>query len=298
MAKTESQTACFYPIVAAVQKADDIIGRNHEWQPNNQEQMEFLIEHYGPCAADTAKISEIQSIASFDANEINKWLAERNFGIKLKPFEEPNDFGTASILDVLVEWLETGKIVSIQSGKKEYPGVRLGGNGVSFFTSASSGHSYPLVQIQTKSKDLVYLTMMDQSPKGADLLAEAESIVAEAEAMPAGSFEAVRFPMVKLDQEVNISWLKKMWTRTGSNRDFEIKQAVQQTKIAMNERGARAKSAVAIGISATSVRLPPPEYTIDKPFLFVMMRPGLARPLIAAKIERPDWKNPGDLANL
>lgn len=296
MAKKESRTACYYPIVAAIKKADDILGPNREWNPVHPEQQIFLSRFYNPCVPDISKIPEIQSVASFKAEEINKFLADRGFAIKLDPFQNPEDFGTASVLDVLVEWLNEGKNMPIRSGKKEYAGVRLRGDGVEFFESA--GHPHTVVQLRTKGDDLVYLTMMDKSQKGAELLAEAESIIAGAEAMPAGSFEAVRFPKVKLDQKVDISWLEKMSTRTNGGREFAIAAALQQTKIAMNEKGARAKSAVAIGIVATSVRRPLPDHVINKPFLFILIRPGLTKPLVAAKIERADWKDPGDLANL
>lgn len=296
MAKKESQTACYYPIVAAIKKADDILGPNREWNPVHPEQQIFLSRFYNPCVPDISKIPEIQSVASFKAEEINKFLADRGFAIKLDPFQSPENFGTASVLDVLVEWLKPGWLTPIKSGKKEYPGVRLIGAGVDFFSSGS--HGYPLVQLRTKGDDLVYLTMTDESYKGTTLFAVAERLIRGARTLPGKPFAGVCFPKVKLDQKVDISWLEKMSTRTNGGREFAITAALQQTKIAMNEKGARAKSAVAIGIGATSVRKPLPDHIIDKPFLFILIRPGLTKPLVAATIERADWKDPGDLANL
>lgn len=294
--KKQSQTAVFYPIIAAVRKADDVLGPKRKWLPVNPEQRAFLVEHYGPCVPDLPKIPEIQSVVSFNAEEINRFLKERGFSIKLNPFKSPEDFGTASILDVLVEWLEEGMPISIQSGKKEYPGVRLHGDGVSFLIS--SIHPHPVVELKTKSKDSVLLTMMDGSPKGAALLAEAERILRTAQPY-SGHFDGIRFPKVKLDQEADISWLKEMSTRTDDGCEFEISQALQQTKIAMNEKGARAKSAVAIAAnSIRSLKIPKPDHIISKPFLFVLVRPGLARPLVTAHISHTDWKDPGDLKDL
>lgn len=296
MTQKQSQTACFYPIVAAIKKADDILGPNRDWNPVNDEQLDFLMNNYGPCVPDISRIPEIQSIASFKAEEINKFLADRGFSIKLDPFKSPLDFGTASVLDVLVEWLHEGKNMPIKSGKKEYPGVRLSGAGVEFFASGSHGH--PIVQLRTKSKDLVYLTLMDKPYQGSALLSLAERLIRGAYAPQGKNFDGVRFPKVKLDQEVDIAWLKNMWTKSSENRPYEIAQALQQTKIAMNEKGARAKSAAAIGVVATAVRRPIPDYVINKPFLFVLIRPGLSRPLVAAYVERADWKDPGDLKDL
>jgi len=72
-----------------------------------------------------------------------------------------------------------------------------------------------------------------------------------------------------------------------------ITQALQQTKLRMNEEGARAQSAVAIGVLRGC--LPTYDYVIDWPFLFWITRPGISKPLFVAYVTEDDWKNPGDI---
>ena len=74
-----------------------------------------------------------------------------------------------------------------------------------------------------------------------------------------------------------------------------IAQASQQTKLKMNEIGARVESVVAIAIVLGGMDAPEPDHVINRPFLIWFERDGLSRPLFAGHITPDDWRNPGNI---
>ena len=106
-ARTSAKTVVTYPIVAALVKAEDMLGKNRVWTPKNGMQSRFLADFFRMCRNEVLGIPEIQSIASWSADEINTFLRQRGFDIQLQPFDS-STFGIASVLDVLVEWLRKG----------------------------------------------------------------------------------------------------------------------------------------------------------------------------------------------
>lgn len=284
-----STTTVTYPIVAAIKGAEAIIGPDRQWRPVNPEQERFLAEFFADCKGEIDRLREIETKASWDASELNRFLKAKGFSITLEKFKK-GEFGVASVLDLLVEWLAPGQKVPLTYKGTEYPGVRLK-HGVEFYEAA--GHKNPVAILQTKSGDTVCLTALPKAPKGFDLVSAAQQL-AVAKQRTFG-FDAVRFPMVDLNQTVDIDWLKGMQTKSSAGQGQKISQAKQQTKLRMNEKGARAQSAVAIGVVATSVRMPKPDLVIDRPFLVWFERAGLAKPLFVGHVTPDDWKAPADL---
>lgn len=293
MKTEESATCTVYPIVTALDKADDMLGEGRIWVPRNDTQ-EIFVPIFNLTRTEAKLIKDIKSIASRSADEINKFLADEGFSIKLDPFKEPTDFGTASVLDVLVNWLVEGKIEEIRSGrdrKTNFPGVFLI-SGVYF--ARSPAHAEPIVVIETKSGDRVCMTVHDRC-EGFKLLNRAKCL--QETMTPNSDFRGVLFPQVSLDQKVDISWLQRLRTVAADGRAYEVAQALQQTKFRMNEKGARAQSAVAIGIKTTSVHAPPPPpLIIDQPFLVWIFRKGLQYPLFTGWISEEDWNIPRDIS--
>ena len=54
------------------------------------------------------------------------------------------------------------------------------------------------------------------------------------------NFGGLRFPMVNINQQVDIGWLKGMQTVDKYDLSYYISQALQQNKLRINEVGARA----------------------------------------------------------
>jgi hypothetical protein len=289
-----SSTTCAYPIVSALDKADDVIGIGRVWNSVNTEQSEFL-PIFEKTREEARLLKDIKSMASRDAEKINEFLAKEGFQIKLDPFTEPTDFGTASVLDVLVEWLIEGKKVQIiQNGdiNKVFPAVKLM-QGVSF--AKAKQHPNPIAVIETKSGDRVCMTVHDPLENFA-LLERASEL--SKSMLGIGGYQGALFPQVDLDQMVDISWLKKLWTTGSDKYRYEVAQALQQTKFRMNEKGARAQSGVAIGIVRTTSIMPKPvqPLVIDKPFLLWVWRAGLHLPLFTGWINEANWKIPKDIS--
>lgn len=304
MAKEQLTSICaaFTPIVTALVKAEDILGPNRNWQPSNPRQTEFLNRYFSQRSeiektladASPAQPLKIDSIASYTADEINEFLAKKGFNITLNPFTSPGEFGTASVMDVLVKWLNPGK-----SGQKlkainneNYPAVILNG-GVGILHSPTAEN--PLAYISTQHPDYkVWMTIPGKPIVDSFTLLDYITDVRKGPLSIDGRHEGLIFPKVSLDQRANIDWLKQMETTGKDGLPAIISQALQQTKYRMNEIGARAESAVAIGMTrGFAVRKEP--LVIDRPFVTWMEKKGISFPLFAGYIDYPDWKDPGSL---
>jgi len=288
-----------YPIVAALVKAEDILGENRTWVPINGMQSRFLADFFRICRNEGLGIPEIESIASWSADEINTFLRQRGFDIQLQPFDSltfgiARPFGIASVLDLLVEWLEKGRKTRVKCvlDQEWYDAARLK-NGVEYLLSDI--HRHPIAAIATKTGDVVYMTKIDDAPDGFDLVAMAEQLANLSR--PVYTFGGLVFPMVDLNQQVDVSWILNMQTFTDDRTEAYISQAVQQTILKMNEEGARVKSAFAGSIMLMGTRIPKekPDMIIDAPFLVWFMRPLLNKPLFVGYIATEDWKNPGSI---
>jgi serine protease inhibitor len=100
--------------------------------------------------------------------------------------------------------------------------------------------------------------------------------------------------MIDMNTEDDLSWLIGMRTVDEQGNPWRISQAKQQTKLRLNEKGARAQSAAAIGCGTLS--MPPPPFIVDRPFVFWVMRAGIDLPLFVSYITPEHWKEPADLS--
>ena len=289
-----SKTAVSYPIIAALVAAEGMegMGDNRQWNPINDTQVRFLREFFATCRDEIDEIPEIESLASWDVEEVNAFLRERGFSIQLQPIDD-NTFAVASVLDLLVNWLVEGEETTVEAkDHKNYPGVKIGKESVQFYNA--HGHNNPIALLKTKTGDRVYLTMLDNAPSdGFGLIDLAEELADNL--TDNDDYGGLVFPMVDLDQRVDISWLLNMSTTGDDGRPARITQALQQTILRMNEIGARAKSAVAIAVMREAFVREKPDMTIDGPFLIWIERDDLAKPLFVGYITEEDWRNPGDI---
>lgn len=287
---TQSQTIVTYPIVTAITSTEQFLGPHRTWQPVNEQQTHFLKTIFEPGRVESASIPEIESIASRDAQIINTFLRERGFDIQLQAFP-PDGFGTASVLDLLVEWLQPGTATTLRTpDQKTYPAARLTGR-VRY--SSSEGHPHPIATISTKSGDEVSLTISDQPYSEFALISKVEQLTRHSSQLPA--YGGLVFPMVDLNHQVNIDWLLNMQTLDTNGSLNSISQALQQTKLRMNETGARVESAVAVAVRLSAASRPKPDMIIDRPFLIWFTRPHLQKPLFVGYITPQNWKKPETL---
>lgn len=289
---TTSKTFVPLPIVHAIKKVDEMLGPDRKWQPINKGQKLFLERLFGPGKEDVLKLSEpeLKSLISKVVEELNTFLRENGYNIQLEPFDTTrNEFGVVSILNVLVKWIQKGEIAQITTDdNREFKGVRLKDR---LIICRSGGHPNPIACISTKSKDSVFMTIADKPFEGFGLVALVEKLNGDL-SLDKG-YSGVEFPMVDLDQEVDISWLRGMGTVDTKNEPWFISQAKQQTKFRMNEIGARAESAVAVAVKRGVCMERRKPLVINKPFFIWIMRPGLRKPLFVGYIAEDVWNDPG-----
>lgn len=291
-----STTVTTYPIATVLVEAERILGPDREWKPVNEMQARFLSEYFAVCRHE--KVPEIESLASWDETKITEFLAQRGFHVAVPPLE-PSSFAAASVLNLLVEWAAKGDVTVIRRGLfwlRKFPAVRMPFGQVRFFYSPA--HRNPIAHVVTKSGDDVYMTMHRNPGSGFDLVARAQELLRDKR--PVHGYGGLVFPMIKLDHGVDIDWLKGIETTELRGLPALIGVAIQQTRLRVNEVGARAESAVVMHAAVTAYRFglrhrSNPDHVIKRPFLLWFERKGLSKPLFVGHITEDDWKNPGGL---
>lgn len=286
-----SSSVVLHPVVSALVKAETILGPNRSWNAtNNTLQQQFLASFWDACRSDLSEISELESMASWRAEEVKKFLLDHGYDFDIQPF--PSDtFGVASVFDWLGEWnVEGSSQPLLARNGHSYDGVLIDG-GVGFYTVP--GHSKPVVSIATKGNETVYMTVMDRELTGFDLYSVSEQFSLHKQADH--RWGDVLFPMITYDQKVDVSWLCDMWTVTNTGQRARIVEAIQQNKLRMNAKGVHAESGFFAAIQLEMACMPRPTLFIDAPFLFWIERDGLSKPLFTARFTQEDWRNPGEL---
>lgn len=290
-----SRTVVTYPIAGAVVAADEFLGPNRTWNPTNETQDRFLRSFFIPCRDELPRIPELESMASRDHNALNQFLAKHGFNGSFEPFD-PNKFGTASVLDVLVKWLMPGEETTLRTPEgKEYPAVLIEEHNPSsrFHNAPDEDSSNPIIELKTGSGDRVFLYQVNTDLDGLNLVHYAMELT-QGLTPSYANYADLTFPMVDLKDKPDIGWLMGMSTVDEVNTPWVVEGAKQQTIFKMNQFGARAKSAVEMVFAATAF-VPRINVVIDQPFMVWIVRDGLNVPFFTGYITEEDWMNPGDL---
>jgi hypothetical protein len=190
----------------------------------------------------------------------------------------------ASILNVFLKWMSKGNKTNVRHASKEYKAVSLK-NGVSIVRNNEFGLT---ARIHTKNGDTVYMTIPKRKPKDSfDTFDMARKLVS-AGSSPS-SYEKVIFPMIDLDAKPDISWLKGLSDETRGDGYF-IDEALQETKVKMDEVGVKVQEAVAIHATKSARPRSRPPFIIDEPFLFAIHRKGLKDPFFSAYLNLDGWR--------
>lgn len=271
------------------------------WKPINEEQTQLFqwLRDYGK---QLANITGLEALASQYYEELNRFLSDRNFTIRLSPFNPEVEIGVVSILDKLVRWLQgPGEIVQIHTEQGIRPGFELR-DGANVYEVEAYPDSH-LVRLQTKSQDTLWLFVHpDTSLEGLDMVKLSLDVMNRKwlEAKVYGSrYRGVQVPMVDFDVQPSLGWLQgaEMLTDTLPFR-FVIKQAVQQFKLRMDETGARVRVATGITLrSLTLLDLGP--FVVDRPFYGWWTQEGVVFPMAAFFADWDSLRKPsGSLENL
>lgn len=279
-----------YTTVAALLAANKFVGSDRVHTPANDTQRAWLKDIYEPGIHDLERIPEIVANATQSANEHAAFLAKHGWNAQITECP-PRGFLTAAVLDILVQWSEPGKKQMLYiDGVGEFPAARLN-HGVELRQGRETGTV--IASLATKSHDRVLLAMAPRAPTDVlDLGRMTDEIFGES--TERFRSEGLIFPMVDLSSKQSLDYLVGLKTYSGNGgEEFVVSQAVQQAALKMNHEGARARAADEMGIRATSV--PPPPFTIDRPFFVLFLRPGVAHSLYTAYVGHDAWKDPGNL---
>ena len=273
----------FYTLSACVDQAPL---KYEEWLAVNPEQEAYLKIYDNRRGA---KIPEIESIVSIgDVNPVNKFLSDRGFDIHLDPIE-PDDLAIASVLELIIKWLTKGDKTTVNymgDYNDKYKAVHLE-EGVNI---VYDNRANAIAMIQTKNGDTIYITMPKIIPKNSfEVLDMARDLISTKKDYSGGYYlNKVVFPMIDLDVKPDISWIIGMCDRF--REKWVISQALQQTKVKIDEEGVVVREAVAMTIRCCSMNYHEPEpLVINKPFLFVIKREGLKEPLFSAYLDIDSW---------
>ncbi|HSI20229.1 MAG TPA: hypothetical protein VLA04_00760 [Verrucomicrobiae bacterium] len=291
-----SQAFTLYPIMRALDVASDLFpGKTLDWKAANPMQ-EIFLRFFSKHRDELNNVTGLDAIADFDFDKVNAWIRDKGFTIQLDPAMGPgNPFATASVYDQLVNWRNPGKVTTVHTeDNTSYPAFHLK-NGVEVRTYRH--YSHPIVQIATESGHSVFITVLDAPPDAGLAVFDAAIRLNAGMADIQSSYEYYKgaiIPMVNLNQENDISWMKGLFTDIEGDMPAIISQALMQTKLRMNENGARMQAAVALGVSR-GISMDEP-YVVNRSFLYWCTQPGVTLPVFAAYVTPEDWSNPGDMS--
>lgn len=314
-----SSVSVMPPVVAALKSAIEFTGKaTSPWKHIIPEQRKFLNGIYKPYIVNGYlnffSEKEMRCVASFSHEEINKFLSDNGFDIKLDKFEDPTDFGAAAIMDILVEWVEKAQSVNMIVAKEgkvtSYPSIKISNSFDTFLVDDIIYARIDLNQKDDKFVDSMYLAKGPFTPDQIKTLREtsAEEIF-NVKRKEYQSYSSVTIPKIDLNCESDLSYLLGMsfMAKLNSSEKEEemcLSQALQQTKLKLNEHGARAKSAAAVAVTrfATSIRPKENPLVFDEPFLLWMIKEDLHTgdlvDYFTAYLDIDCWKDPGDLSSM
>lgn len=279
---------CSWPITGCLKAAEGILGPDRIWGSISDLQTRFLDQHFAPTRG--IDLDVVESTVSRSEQEIMSWLAKRGFEIQLNPCG-PNGFIAASVLDVLLKWLENSATADtlVGANQRRYEAVKMNIRTVRFFTASTQ----LLVQIQTDDPSTkVYMTMLDTPPVDEFGIVNLARQFSATKAPSQEQYLGVTFPMIHLEEKRNLDWLIGLYTHTQNGTLMSVEEAIQMNRLRMNHEGVRAQSAAVVTMRSFNPQVP---LLIDRPFLFWIQRDGVAEPLYTAWLDYDAWKNPGGL---
>ncbi|MFZ2150144.1 MAG: hypothetical protein WAV15_03215 [Minisyncoccia bacterium] len=256
------------------------------WSTSKPEQQRFMSTYYDGAVADLHKVDDdkvLQAIATGSSAKLQDFFAKGGFANM--PVRIPAGGHAVGVLfDLLVDWKTVGeqKDISIrrpQGGYDDYSGAQM----LEFEAFSLEGHKYPLFRIETRQGWDVYLV---EAADGENL--QASDFPARAKALlglprEEADYEKLNFPSVLMSADVDISWMVGMRVP-----GFSIDEAVKKIKLRLDEKGARAQSAVAF-----TTRGMDSSYTIQRSFYVIFTREGLNFPPFVALAAPDSWVKQG-----
>jgi hypothetical protein len=271
---------------------NEFLGKNNPWTSVNRFQ-DKLFPLYFKYRNQLSRLKYLKGKAATDWEVLNAFLEASGFDPMFSgPFE---GIGVASILDMLVEWIETAESCAILSGTAHYPGFKIKQGG--FTEYHTEGLSSPLIRLETRSGDYVWLMMPDYVPDNAFDMTISVFELIQKPLSETFQYESVKIPDVDFDVKPDIDFMVGAGTVDTSERDWYIVQAKQRFKFRMNEQGARAKVATAMVVMRGMAR--ETSYVFNQPFIGWMTQSAVPTlPIAIFYADVDSWKDGGELSSL
>jgi hypothetical protein len=277
---TSSSAFCLPAIDNGLQLANP---EGKAWTTVNGTQERYFAD-YGRSRFDLAGLaSYLKSKVTNSATELNQWFAENGWTMDLR--FPPEGLGIGSIFDLLVDWEVPGKTKEIGIY------IRQDGDGVLYegcemrpssglTAHKVDGHEYPMFEVSTLQPGWkVFLVESDAPCDPMDLPRKAAELLARGRT--GYNFKKLKFPFVRLEADVDISWMEGMAVEGG----FRIDEAVKKVRLTLDDKGARAESAVAYMM----IGLESGVYTIELPFFVIFQQEGAELPAFVALSAPDSW---------
>jgi hypothetical protein len=287
-----SYTVMPWPIIAALQRAAEHLGGD-VWRWENQDQNRW-ITHYATSVPGLNGFGpqELVSVWGETAETINEFLATRGFpNVQLQPWSRSKGrFGIAAVQETSLAWLQAGTASAVEYGRQTFKAVHLSkGAQVRFWDVQGFRNVVAEIPVAGASGDTVLVTE-HPAVRGFNLLETAKLLGESLSGATPANYDEVIFPMISLMRRPNMNWLCgiKLDDRTG--RPWELAQAIQEDRLTIDLRGAKAQSAFAGGMQlCISFKPPVSILRIEQPMLCVLRRSGLPLPLAAAWLNIDSW---------
>ncbi len=278
--KTSSSAFCLPAISNGLQLANP---EERVWTTVNETQERYFAD-YGRSRFDPAGLAAyLKSKVTNSAAELNQWFAENGWTLDVS--FPPEGLGIGSIFDLLVNWKVPGK-------KKELGiYIRQDGDGVFYeggemrpsagLTACKvDGHEHPMFEVSTLQPGWkVFLVESDAPCDPMDLPKKAAELLSRGRT--GYDFQKLEFPFVQLEADVDISWMKGMAIEGG----FRIDKALKKVKLTLDDKGARAQSAVVY----MTLGMESGVYKIELPFFVIFQQEGEELPVFVALSGPDSW---------
>ena len=283
-AKPRSQAFCLAAVFKGLVMANP---SDAVWSPKSatKDQRAFLDRYNGAARQDLLLLPDtlVSALVTTDKDLLNSWFAEHGFpDMNIRIPGKGIAIGT--VFDLLVDWQVPGKKKEIYferegGGYDHYQGVEMEKEVNAFSGFEVQNYNYPMFRLETRQGWQVYLVETDdQNIPDSHLPARARSLLAMPRQL--AHYEKVSFPAVVMSASVDISWLKGLEVA-----GFGIDEAVKKIRLRLDDKGARAESAVAfVSRSASSAG-----YTIRRPFYVIFYKDGLNFPPFVALAAPDVW---------
>lgn len=268
------------------------VGISIDWQTHGKIQRQ-LLSWYNRTRYSIDNVEDISSTTSNDCAVLNAFFRQHGLRPLFTPFG-PDEFGIASIVDLMFGWRrqgEPGYITGRQTGQ-QHRAFTLRGKSVEAYKSSARGASGPLINLRATNNVSLWAIKARRPANEISMLDMAVQLVKNRVYVP--NVRIIHMPTIEIDCANRLQWLPGL-----NIGNLKISQAAQHVKARINELGGRMISETAVAATRSSANYD--EVTFDEPFLLwaTQERGDFDLPIMICYVTPDSWKAPqGSLEDL